>query len=926
MFRNNTTLPLLKTNVEGDTVHRYSGWPMFDSAGKYLGPLPSPRRSQTSLVRSERDESFRTGSTATYPAELCKFLAELLCRDFLVRRRLPASISLGKKQQALSEGVYRPTVSSSIILDTTPLRAAPQTEPGPAATNEAAAPCKELIVMSEAWRASGPPPRGAGWWGVGKPIEIEKGSRRRPIRDGAGLCSPGRWPKAARTLPDVTALRNQILALLRSEYFFEEDTKDGVKVHRGQEGLKKMIFAMACGKVVSSPFSEDIVILGGKMLEAWCMSRGCCCRTEAGDRKQVINVRRLQAFLLACKDPDAMSLDSFAQGVRVGAGMTMPRTPAVYEEKVKWRLKEVIDDEADWVNVWRDNYSSAIDNAERLKIEVEEEVKAGRMIMMTKTAALEKYQNRLAVASLALIQEGPEKWRMVHDGTNGVLMNNRIRTRDQSDSPTVSDLKAITEEMSEEKTKARTSFLSMTWDFEKAHRRVEVDERDWGLQACAVLPGEDVEKDVYLNTCGTYGIGSASYYWGRIGAMATRAQHYFLGHEYASWILLYADDGKISANIERFAVTIPLALLLLVILGFPVKWKKCHGGTEYQWIGYWENVRLFTVGISEARRRWAIDWMRKILTLQGVSVAEFRAGLGRLGFVCSAIVYDKPFLGPLYTWVEACAGGTFREVPVFIKFVLTWLIRRLECRKEILCDRGRPRHTRPVELFRSDAKAEGDTVRLGGWQVADEAGRPVDPIDAWWYVLTLDRVCAPWAYRRGEPFRTIASLELFGTLISAMIFLPRFPKGAGALGKISVGGSTDNRGNTFAVTKLMTTKFPLVAFVAEMAVQMEEGAWDLELEWVPRDQNIEADAITNQDFSAFTASREIKVDCATLKFKVLNEMLALGDTFYEERESAKEAAKLRAKMPMLPGTRVGKATVARGRKAKKVGLKETQPW
>ena len=23
----------------------------------------------------------------------------------------------------------------------------------------------------------------------------------------------------------------------------------------------------------------------------------------------------------------------------------------------------------------------------------------------------------------------------------------------------------------------------MTWDFEKAHRRVEVDERDWGLQA-----------------------------------------------------------------------------------------------------------------------------------------------------------------------------------------------------------------------------------------------------------------------------------------------------------------------------------------------------------------------------------------------------------------------------------------------------------
>ena len=114
--------------------------------------------------------------------------------------------------------------------------------------------------------------------------------------------------------------------------------------------------------------------------------------------------------------------------------------------------------------------------------------------------------------------------------------------------------------------------------------------------------------------------------------------------------------------------------------------------------------------------------------------------------------------------------------------------------------------------------------------MADNDGKEDLPIDAWWYVLTLDRVSAPWAYRRGEPFRTIASLELFGTLISAMIFLPKVPKGTGALGKISVGGSTDNRGNTFAVTKLMTTKFPLAAFVAEIAAQMEEGGWDLELE------------------------------------------------------------------------------------------------
>ena len=59
---------------------------------------------------------------------------------------------------------------------------------------------------------------------------------------------------------------------------------------------------------------------------------------------------------------------------------------------------------------------------------------------------------------------------------------------------------------------------------------------------------------------------------------------------------------------------------------------------------------------------------------------------------------------------------------MFIKFVLTWLKDRLTSRKEIRCDRGRACEETAVEVFRSDAKAEGDTVRLGGWQVVDAGG------------------------------------------------------------------------------------------------------------------------------------------------------------------------------------------------------------
>ena len=75
----------------------------------------------------------------------------------------------------------------------------------------------------------------------------------------------------------------------------------------------------------------------------------------------------------------------------------------------------------------------------------------------------------------------------------------------------------------------------LTWDFAKAHRIVQVHSSDWGLQACmldrpANTPSEEIPTTakLLLNTCGTYGVGCASYYWGRLGGLAVRAIHYLL--------------------------------------------------------------------------------------------------------------------------------------------------------------------------------------------------------------------------------------------------------------------------------------------------------------------------------------------------------------------------------------------------------------
>ena len=69
----------------------------------------------------------------------------------------------------------------------------------------------------------------------------------------------------------------------------------------------------------------------------------------------------------------------------------------------------------------------------------------------------------------------------------------------------------------------------------------------------------------------------------------------------------------------------------------------------------------------------------------------------------------------------------------------------------------------------------------------------------------------------------MASLELHGSLLGLMLLIDENPRGGKDVGaRISVGGLTDNSGNRYAVTKMLTTKYPLLAFLRELSAQLEE--------------------------------------------------------------------------------------------------------
>eukprot|EP00435_Cladocopium_sp_Y103_P070405 s861_g35.t1 len=183
---------------------------------------------------------------------------------------------------------------------------------------------------------------------------------------------------------------------------------------------------------------------------------------------------------------------------------------------------------------------------------------------------------------------------------------------------------------------------------------------------------------------------------------------------------------------------------------------------------------------------YAIGWNR--LESDGVLGRDLKSALGRLGFVAGALHHVRPFLGPLFAWSVVLAPGTSAKLPDAVRILMEY-IKSQVCLEPM----SRPRRVeeRSREAFRVDAKAEGECIVIGGWEVLsdhpDDRGR--------WFSIRLNRRSAPWAYLKGEPFRNIASLELTAVLVAVILFGDRLVDNR-CKNTLTLSASTDNLGNT----------------------------------------------------------------------------------------------------------------------------------
>ena len=222
----------------------------------------------------------------------------------------------------------------------------------------------------------------------------------------------------------------------------------------------------------------------------------------------------------------------------------------------------------------------------------------------------------------------------------------------------------------------------------------------------------------------------------------------------------------------------------------------------------------------------------------------------------------RPFLGPMYACVAAMQGRKSHAVPKALVLIMRFLAAALQ-------DDGRVAKTgrlatRRREVFRTDARAEGEEIWLGGWALDSDEIK-----ECRWFSERLDCRRFPWLKGGGEAYRQIAALELLATLVAVVVFgIDEGPA------KYHCSAATDNKGNSHVVARLLTTKYPLCVCLMELALQLQSQGVDLRLEWLRRDLNQEADDLTNGVYGQFSLEKRLRFDLGDFEGIIFKKMMA----------------------------------------------------
>eukprot|EP00435_Cladocopium_sp_Y103_P024615 s4687_g6.t1 len=830
---------------------RYAKWPSFDTAGKYMGPLPcrcKHKRHVRRLIGKDAHGRWVTGPAAAYPPGLCKYLASLVAS---VLRKGDHHSEAPPSQPPQPSHAAGSSAGSSSVADVVHTAAAgddARTTSATTGTEPVEQPAAQLasVVDDSLFTVS------KRHWG--RPMMVEWSGEEREIIDGFGLCSPNRWEPASRCFGDDPHSRDlnfKVHELLKS--FVHEQLGD----------LRTMAFKLATGKLEGSPFDKDSIDAVRKRWAALLPMPANATKRAEG---QPFLLDMMAQTLKIQGDPDYEILvshkDSFASGVPVGYGEPIPPAPEVF----RLRTKQSNLDSSEYMEEAR-NYKSAVENKEGLEAKFREDESKGMMFPTTMGVLKEKYPGQpILVAAMGAIKKPDGSVRPIHDGTHFVQVNNGIQFTDKLDYPGPPDVAGAVRAARD----TLEAMFTVSADIKAAHRLVKIRESDWRLLVCKA----DSDSPVcWVNRVGTFGVSSAPYWWSRLFGLTGRLVARVLLDR---WVLqlVYVDDLHMVAVGEQKFETLWMALAAYEILGTPFGYKKFAGGLDVQFVGYRIDYVGTAVGISEARGQWLLEFLRTLKRDKyTVHVHRFAEFLGRLGFTCRVLLWLKPHLAPLYSWASAVSKSTVATAPRLVKLVCMFLESQFEEQK-FMFSCARPRRL-DSEVFRTDAKCERNLVVLGGYHFPD--GR--------WFSIRVTPKEAPFLFKEsGESEWASAPAELLSVLAALQLFGYLEPRAGRTCIRLWIQSGTDNRSIDFLSKKNSTTRWPLTLVNMQMSHCLMKAGVRVSLSWRPRDENTLADDLTNSRFEKVDSCKRVCAEFSELGLSLLFKLWEARDE-YLDRDS-----------------------------------------
>jgi len=186
------------------------------------------------------------------------------------------------------------------------------------------------------------------------------------------------------------------------------------------------------------------------------------------------------------------------------------------------------------------------------------------------------------------------------------------------------------------------------------------------------------------------------------------------------------------------------------------------------------------------------------------------------------------------------------------------------------------------ERFRTDAKCAQGYIVLAGWDMQTRK----------WFALKLGPAEVPYFFKSdGSSQWASTAAELMASLVALHVFGWLAPKRNRKTLDLALTAGTDNQSNEALSSKRSTTRWPLMAVNMQLSSSLARARLSLSLKWRPREQNVEADQLTNENFEGFPEEDRLVISFHDLDLTVLDGLVRTRSEFVTARDRERETAK-----------------------------------